>query len=116
MSDHEPIAARPHEVSRPPLIVTRDDAAYQADARREADFWASSEHAFGIEAASPTAPLDAVGRYSNRRLTGDPKRRWYEEIARYGPFRRGLALGASGIDVPDVDVIGGQRQHGRWRS
>jgi SAM-dependent methyltransferase len=81
-----------HEVSR----VTADDPAYQAMARAEAAFWATTQE-FGCEAQEAVAGATLLDRYNNERLTGDPRTLWYETITRYGSFRRGLALGTSGM-------------------
>lgn len=82
---------------QPPLRVHPGDPAYEAMAQAEAAFWAEP-HAFGIEAESGRAAPSIVDRYTNTRFTGDPSRPWHDDIARHGFFRRGLSLGASGIE------------------
>jgi SAM-dependent methyltransferase len=80
-----------------PIRVEPGDAAYEAQSRAEAAFWATP-HEFGIEADSARAPLSITDRYTNERFTGDPLRPWHDDIARHGVFRHGLSLGASGIE------------------
>lgn len=69
------------------------DAGYERLVREEAAYW-DQPQPFGVDVTTPeTAP------YQNRRLTGDASRAWFETIADYGPFRRGLALGTSGVKL-----------------
>jgi SAM-dependent methyltransferase len=69
------------------------DAAYEQAVKDEAAYW-DQPQPFGVDVTAPeTAP------YQNRMLTGDPARAWHETIAGYGTFRRGLALGTSGLKL-----------------
>lgn len=80
----------------PPLpIASPDDPAYQQQLRDEAAYWAQP-HVFGAEALED-ANAGPIERYNNRRLTGDPRTRWYEAVPQYGTFRRGLIVGASSM-------------------
>lgn len=78
------------------LRVRPDDDEYLARARAEAAYWASSNAPSLSDAAA--GPGGALGqRHYNWRFTGDEDLQWFETIARYGDFRRALALGAGGI-------------------
>jgi SAM-dependent methyltransferase len=82
-----------------PLALQRvhsDDEHYRRAAAAEAAFWqhapAGSLEAFQDQ--QHEGPLDLA---VNRRFTGDERLRWYESIARHGPFRRGAFLGTSSL-------------------
>jgi SAM-dependent methyltransferase len=77
--------------------VTPGDAEYQRLSRLEAEFWRSAHTGFGVEALEAADVDSPIERYTNRRFTGEPRTPWYETIARYGRFQRGLALGTSGL-------------------
>ncbi|HET6616168.1 MAG TPA: class I SAM-dependent methyltransferase [Dehalococcoidia bacterium] len=81
---------------QPPLRVRQDDAQYQQDLVDEAAFFDRPQF-FGPEGAELVPKDDPIDQHNNRRLTGDPLVRWYETIARYGSFRRGMFLGVSGV-------------------
>jgi SAM-dependent methyltransferase len=87
-----------------PMCIEEGDPAYAELACAEAAFWAQP-HGFGIEADAARAPLSSTDRYTNARFTGDPLRPWHDDIARHGLFRRGLSLGASGIEQ-DARILG----------
>jgi SAM-dependent methyltransferase len=67
--------------------MQRDDA-YLELVRAEAAFWdvagtvVDDELPWGFQ------------EYQNKRLSGDPSRRWYETIPDFGCFKRGLVIGA----------------------
>ena len=88
---------------RPALRVERTDPSYLEQARAESEFW-SGTYGFGIDAASLEHRNDPLKMYTNRRFTGDPHKRWVEEIPEYGTFRSGLTLGASGI-TQDAQIL-----------
>jgi SAM-dependent methyltransferase len=56
---------------------------------------------FSLEALDEVLAEGPIERYINRRFTGDPHVAWEQTIARYGTFRRGLALGTS---VPALEA------------
>ena len=82
--------------AHPPLRVRQDDPQYQADLVAEAAFFDRPQF-FGPEGAELVPKDDPIDQHNNRRLTGDRMVRWYETIARYGSFRRGMFLGVSGV-------------------
>jgi SAM-dependent methyltransferase len=77
------------------MRVLPDDPEYRRMAAAEERFWASGK---GLLERSQDGDGDSlIERHANRRFTGDEGTRWFETICRHGEFRRGLALGASGI-------------------
>jgi SAM-dependent methyltransferase len=90
-----PTATRP--VAGELLRVHPADPDYRRLAEAEARFW-DVPHPCGIEALWERMPDQPTDRYVNERYTGDPALRWEETVCRYGDFRRGLALGTSGLD------------------
>jgi len=77
------------------LRVQPDDLAYLDLARAEAGYW-SVQHPAGLEVWENLrdGPIDM---HTNERFTGSRHTHWYETIARYGEFTRGLFLGTSGL-------------------
>lgn len=80
------------------LRVRADDPEYQRLAAAEAEFW-SRPRPYSLESLEAVFDDGPFEQYVNWRFTGDPQRGWWETIAAYGPFRRGLALGTSAINV-----------------
>lgn len=78
----------------PDLRVQPDDPAYIALARAEAAWWGDRPNLTDLSDVTGD-PL--VAEHYNRRFTGDPRTRWFETIATYGPFERGLILGGAGL-------------------
>jgi|CXWL01.1.fsa_nt_gi SAM-dependent methyltransferase len=76
--------------------VRPDDEEYLVRARAEAEYWARS-NAPGLSDAAAGAGGGLGQSHYNRRYTGDGSVHWFETIARYGEFRKGLVLGAGGI-------------------
>jgi SAM-dependent methyltransferase len=79
------------------IRVRADDPAYQAALRGEAEFWDQPQF-FGAEGAGLVPKDDPIEQHNNRRLTGDPRVRWYETISRAGRFQRGALLGLSAVE------------------
>ena len=78
------------------LRVRADDPAYRQAAAAEAEYW-SQPHPFGLESIEKHCGPSPVDEYQNQRFTGDRRVAWYESLARYGTFQRGLALGTSAL-------------------
>lgn len=76
--------------------VEPDDAVYLEAAAAEARYWQERSIGF-LETVEALDPDNDIARYTNERLTGDPRTPWYATIARTGPYRRGLFLGTSGM-------------------
>src|SRR5262245_53906862 len=79
------------------LRVSPDDEGYRRLAEAEARYW-DSPHPLGIESLWERTPEKASDRYVNQRFTDSPDVRWEETLHRHGTFRRGLALGTSGLE------------------
>ncbi len=77
--------------------VRADDEEYRRLAEAEARYW-DVQHPLGIEALWERMPESVTDRYVNERYTGRPDVRWEETLGRHGVFRRGLALGTSGLE------------------
>jgi SAM-dependent methyltransferase len=80
------------------LRVRHDDPHYQDLARAEAEFWAKP-HPFGLESIERNPVDDPINLWMNARFTGDPRTPWEATVSRHGPFRRGLILGTSALNV-----------------
>jgi SAM-dependent methyltransferase len=76
--------------------VEANDPRYLEAAASEARFWEERSAGF-LETVESDGGESIIDRYTNRRFTGDPARRWYETIAEKGNFGRGLFLGTSGL-------------------
>ncbi len=87
------------------MRVLPDDPQYLADAAAEAAFWSAAPQGFGVE-SSEGAAASVQDFYTNERFTGDRRTTWFETIARRGTFRRGLALGTSGM-MQDARILEG---------
>lgn len=81
--------------------VDDSDPQYQAAVDGEIKFW-SREHIFGADIEG--ARDSSFNRYTNARFTGDASRFWYETISAFGPFRKGLVLGAGGVSQ-EADIL-----------
>jgi SAM-dependent methyltransferase len=80
------------------LRVHASDPEYQRLALAEAEFWARP-HPLGLESIEHTQADSPALIWMNERFTGDPRIPWEATIARHGPFRRGLLLGSSALNV-----------------
>lgn len=80
------------------LRVRAGDPEYRRLAVAEAEFWAKP-HPFGLEAIEQMQADGPVDLWMNERFTGDPRIPWEATIAAHGPFRRGLVLGTSALNV-----------------
>jgi SAM-dependent methyltransferase len=83
------------------LRIRADDPEYQAMVRAEADWWATHPSMADLEDAGGDV---RVLQHYNRRYTGDPNTRWFETIATYGPFTRGLILGGAGL-IREAEIL-----------
>jgi SAM-dependent methyltransferase len=80
------------------IFHIREDADYARRLRDEAAFW-DRPQTFGVDMRIP-----AIDTYQNERFTGDASVAWYETIPQHGTFRRGLALGTSGL-VQEATIL-----------
>lgn len=80
------------------LRVHPTDPEYRRLAAAEAEYWAQP-HPFGLESVERTQADGPVDRWANARFTDDPRIPWEQTVAARGPFRRGLVLGTSALDV-----------------
>lgn len=80
------------------LRVRADDPEYRRLAAAEAAYW-DERRPYSLESIEQQFEDGPVERYVNRRFTGDPRRGWWETVAGYGPFQRGIVLGTSALAV-----------------
>jgi SAM-dependent methyltransferase len=76
------------------MRVTAGDPEYQRQLAAEIEFWRGPNLFVDAWQSAVEGPLKA---YENERLSGDAKTPWYDVPARYGPFKRGLIIGAGGM-------------------
>lgn len=74
------------------MRVRPDDPEYVMAAAAEAAFW-QDVRMYSLEALDEHLAESPIDRYINQRFTDEPRVPWEETLARYGDFRRGLALG-----------------------
>lgn len=92
----------------PPITTARrGDPEYERLAAEEAEFWRTQSGGF-LERVERDAVDSPFERYTNRRFTDDERTPWYEMIPRYGAFKRGLALGTSGM-AQDARILEANR-------
>lgn len=97
--------AQPASPAQPAdLLAVQRDADYLSKLQQEADFW--DDHP---DSLSGRTPFGTIEQYVNRRLTGDPKRAWYETISDHGNYRRGCVLGA-GPGIVERHLLGRHAQ------
>lgn len=87
------------------MRVQPDDPEYLERAGAEAEFW-QRDPMHSLESLDAVLADSPIERYTNRRFTGEPGVAWEQMIARYGDFRRGLALGTS-IPALEARVLKG---------
>lgn len=91
--------AQPRPIKRaataaPDIYYVERDEHYLRQLQEEAQYW--DDHP---ETLTSKMALDKIQQYQNERLTGNPKRQWFEMISDYGEFRRGCVLGAGPGDA-----------------
>ena len=89
-----PAAHDGHRIMGAMMRVTADDPEYQRQLAAEIAFWRTS---LLFADAWQSAAMGPLKVYENERLGGDAQTRWYDVPARYGPFERGLIIGAGGM-------------------
>jgi SAM-dependent methyltransferase len=79
----------PEEPAPPDVFHVAQDEEYRRLLREEEAFWDGRS-----ETLLSKVPEEWLQRYHNERLTGDPRRQWFETIDDFGDFKRGCVLGA----------------------
>jgi len=80
--------------SLPDVLFRQRDDSYLRDLEVEAEYWNREDDTLLSREAMP-----AVQSYVNRRLSGDPEKKWYEVIGDGREFREGCVLGAGPGDL-----------------
>ena len=76
------------------MRVKADDPEYRQQLAAQIAFW---QHSLLFADAWQSAANVRSKRHENQRLSGNPETPWYDVPARYGPFERGLIIGAGGM-------------------